>query len=260
MGKIYVYTLGYNLVSETAESVRRLYEQNDKRDFTHYLINLGFPLEKGDEIPTNIEKAKDNNTEKLKELAALYGSIYIKINNVGVSQNTATIYRTIKPTDDDVLCSCEPDEVQVEGGWITAQAKVLGGNRFGYCAPILQEAIPVLVQSKLAIPETVNGINIFLMKGSINYGNIAYSGKFLNAVGGVPYLPQAPIYGYLESALEFHLRKLKMEWCILKDYTTIHTNVPKLYREWKNYLILEHPEIAQISFENWLTKKRNGEL
>lgn len=258
---IYAYSLAFNLVSETEQAVRLLYEQNDERDFKHYIIDLGFPLLKGDEIPDNIENAKRINTERLKSLAGDYGSLYLKMDNIGVSQNTGNFYRHIKPQDEDILCSVEPDEIQNEGGWIRAQADVLRADKtLGYVAPILVDAIPQLINNPLAPIEVIAGYNVMIIKGNINYGQVAYSGAFLNKIGGVPFLPQMQVYGGIEAALKHEIDKLGMRWGILKDYTTIHTNVPQLYRKWKDYIIFVTAGKPQIKFEEWLQRKKNGEI
>mgnify|MGYP001568893692 CR=1 FL=1 len=51
----YIYTLSFNLVTEVEKATERLYKQN-KHNFEHYIVDLGFPLVKGDEIPDNIEE------------------------------------------------------------------------------------------------------------------------------------------------------------------------------------------------------------
>ena len=69
-----VHTLAYNLVSETEKALENLYRLNDRKDFEHYLVDLDYPTELTDVIPDDIGEAKKRNTEKLKALAAKYGS------------------------------------------------------------------------------------------------------------------------------------------------------------------------------------------
>jgi hypothetical protein len=248
-----VFTLAFNLVSETENATRLLYEQNDKNDFEHYIIDLGFPLLKGDEIPDNIDGAKKINTETLKKLASDYGSVYLKMDNVGVSQNHGTFYKHIKPDDTDVFITCEPDEIQQEGGWVKALADTLRADKtLGYVATILVDAIPILKDNDLCPIEIIANNNVYIMNGMINYGQIATSGKFINLMGGMPYPKAMPVYGGIEFALKEHLDKHKLRWGILKDYSEVHTNVPILLRQWKDAIIFGEFKDSQIGFEDWL--------
>ncbi len=259
MNRNIVFSLCFNLVSEVAESMRLLYEQNDKRDFEMFVIDLGFPIEgRGDEIPKDIQFVKNNNTVALKKLAEQYGAHYLRMMNVGVSQNHTSFYKYIKPDDSDVILTSDCDEIANEGGWIRACAETLRGDgNLGYVAPLLVDAIPILENNPHAVLQEVAGHKVYYMNGNINYSQIAYSGRFLNKMGGVPYLQSAPIYGYLESALHQHLEKHKMKWGVLKDYTTVHTNNPPLYRSWKDACIFsEEFKGNQISFEEWLILKK----
>ena len=257
--KTHVYTLAYNLTTEVERAVKSLYDFND-RTFDHYIVDLGFPLLKGDEVPDDINEAKELNSDALLEICAKYKSIYIKQPNIGVSQNTGGIYRTIKPSDDDVLISCEPDEIQNEPNWVLALQRVLSADKtMGYCAPILTDAIPVLRNNRHIQKIVVDGINLYDMKdANINYGQIAYSCRFLNRMGGVPFLETMKIYGGLENALQLHLKQYKMRWGILTDFTTKHTNNGKLYREWKDYIIIRNHDKEQITFEEFLELKKQG--
>lgn len=259
---IYTYTLAFNLFSETQNAVHRLFEQNDRREFKHYICDLGFPLLSGDVIPPDIEDAKRINTECLKQLAEETGSTYIKLENRGVSQNTGQLFRHIQPKDGDVLVSCEPDEIQNEAGWVHALASVLEADKnMGYCAPMLVEHDKILANTPHAKLETIGGQEIYVMSGNINFGQVGFSASFLNKIGGVPYLPNMPIYGGLEAAIKYHLDQLGMKWGLLKNYTTTHTNVPPLYRAWKDAIIYNPQDFGgQISFEDWLNRKRDWAL
>ncbi len=96
---IYVYTLGFNLVSEVQKATERLYAQNE-HNFKHLIVDLGFPLTEGDVIPENIEEAKNDNSNALKFLANRFGSQYVKFENIGVSQNTTQVINYLKPTEE----------------------------------------------------------------------------------------------------------------------------------------------------------------
>lgn len=260
---IYIYTLAFNLFSEVQKATERLYRQNEK-NFHHIILDLGFPLINGNEIPQNIEEAQEQNSESLKALCARFGSGYLKAKNEGVSQNTTTVYKHINPTDEDMLISCEPDEIQVEGGWVDALANVIKGG-LAYCAPRLTEHEDLLARSPHAKLKVIGGEEVYVMSGTLNYGQIAYNCGFLNKFGGIPFPAEAPIYGYLEHVLVRMINESGMEWGLLKNFTTDHTDyekgtvgASKLLRQWKNDSIFYRIKTGgkQIPFEEWLGLKQ----
>lgn len=256
------FTLAFNLVSETEKAVENLYRQNDRDDFKHYIVDCGFPLLIGNEIPSDIEEAKSINTAELKYLAERYGSQYFKIKNKGVSQNWQQVYDYLNPDDSDMMCCVEPDEEPIESGWIKALSDVLKADRsMGYCVPLLIDNKKFLEKSRYAQLEKVAGHDVYIMSGNINYGLLAVSGTLMNKMKGMPIPKITPIYGNIEGALLEGIRENKMRWGVLKNYTQVHTNVPMLYREWKNDLIFgKYKNEKQIPFEDWLILKRENKL
>lgn len=257
MNKNLCFTLAFNLVSEVTDAVRRLYEQNKKEDFTHTIVDCEFPLLSGDRIPDNIEEAKDKNSQSLQQLADYYGSDYVKIKNEGVSQNWSAMYDHYKPDDSDVMTCVEPDEIPIESGWIKALGDVLRADvTMGYAAPTLIDHKELLKRTKYARLVQISGHNIYIMSGNVNYGLLAISGRLLNKMGSLAPHHATPIYGNIESVLLAALKKYSMRWGILKDYCQIHTNVPKLYRAWKDAQIFGADKNKQIPFEQWLERER----
>lgn len=258
----YTYTLCWNLFNQVEKAVERLYNQNE-HDFVHTIVSLGFPLIK-DEIPENIEEAKEENKENLKALAARFGCKFLHFDNIGVSQNTQKVYEHINPKYNDVLVSVCPDEIQNEHGWVNALAKVLQGG-LAYCAPMLTEHKELLATSPHAELRLINGQEVYVMNGSLNYGTVAFSCGFIKKMGGIPYPSDMEIYGGLEFCLRNEARQLDMEWGILKNFTTTHTdfekgtpNTSSLLRLYKNDIVLNG--MKQITLDQWLIKKKNGEL
>lgn len=254
MNRNLCFTLSFNLISETEGAVKRLYEQNDRNDFDHWIVDCDWPLIEGDKIPDDLDVAKATNTQSLKHIADKYGSGYIKINNEGVSQNWTQVYNVLKPDDTDVMTCVEPDEEAIEHHWIKALGDVLRSpqDNFGYGAPTLADNKDVLKRSRYAELMKVAGHNIYLMRGSVNYGLLSISGRLLNRMGGVPVPKITEIYGNIESPLLQEIKKYNMQWFILKDFYQIHTNIPKLYRAWKDDCIFGKFKDKQIHFEEWL--------
>lgn len=263
-GRNFVHTLCWNLYSETEQAVELLYKLNDKKDFSHLLIDLDFPLQKGDEIPTDIEKAKKENSEKLKALAKKYGSQYIKFKNEGVSQNWSKVCRWLKIKDDDVLLCCDSDERPQTKDWVKKCADVLRADKtLGVVSLIMPTQFTELNENNSS-ERVVAGNNIVDVNGETMWSSIAISATLINKIGGVPFPKIFPIYAGLENALLQSMDKLSYGWAFMKDCINIHSDqndeVP-LLREWKNLCVFKVKEMGgQIPFEEFLILKQKGEL
>lgn len=257
-------TLCFNTVSEVDEAVRLAHDINDKRDFEHFIVDLEFPIEEGDVLPDNIETAKKNNTLRLKELARKYKSEYVRMKNIGVSQNWGNFWRYVKGDEGDVIISLEPDErIDIEcGGWIKALADVIRGDQsYGVTSLLMHEHMTVLNETNTT-EHRVNGVRVWDIKGNLNWAVIGVSGKLIKEIGGVPYLNIMKVYGGLESALVSHMDALKYRWCKLPDYTVVHTNNVPLLRQWKDDVIFNRDKFKgeQVQFEDWIKMKKNGSI
>lgn len=255
---IYVVSLAYNLISETQKACERLYAQNEY-NFIHLICDLGFPLREGNVIPDSIKEAQQDNSNALKFLAARFNAKYVKFNNMGCSQNWNQVINYLQPKDEDVLVSCESDEIQNEDGWVNAQANVITGG-LAYCAPRLTEHKEVLENNPHVKLETIGGEEVYVISGNLNYGNVSISMKFIDKMGGIATPSNMTIYGGLEAVLANQAKILGERWGLLKNYTTTHTDyekgtvgASKLLREWKNYSVFS--EKPQITFEQWLTSQ-----
>lgn len=254
---IYVHTLSFNLPSETAEATRLLYELNPDNNFKHLIVDLGFPLEYGADIPSNIEEAKFNNSIKLMKIAKEFGSDYIKVENIGVSQNWNQIIEHLQITEDDVLICADPDERPSNSGWVKAIADVLTNSpKIAACALVMPEqrewinAIP-----SVATKARIHGHEVFLINGTLSMAQVGFSGRYL-VKNGIPIPEGYGIYGHIEGAFTKSLRNTGMGWAILQNYYCEHTECSTLYREWKTQITSgDYKAEKQISFESWLEKK-----
>ena len=244
------FTLSYNLVSETRKAVKLLYELN--KDFEHYIIDLGFPLEK-DEIPIDIQKTQKNNSRKLRELARKYGSKYLKLKNIGVSQNWTAVYKYTKPGDNDILIGVDPDEHPLDIGWVDAMKSVFKADKtIGICSLMITDHATILNEY---VKKKIGGINCYEPFGLINWALIGISGRFMNLIKEIPYSDKAPKYGWIEHGLLELLKQHKFRWVILCDYRVEHTEYSTIYRQWKNRVIFELDK-GQIDFIDWLCDKK----
>jgi hypothetical protein len=258
-GVNYVHTLAYNLVTETEKAVKLLYDQND--NFKHYIVDLGFPIT-SDKI-INIDTAKKRNTESLKKLCDKYGSEYLKMDNIGVSQNWDSVYKHLNMRDEDVLIGADPDEHPQNEGWVNAMGDILREG-YGLASLMMTDHVPLMNGKKVT---NIAGYRCLVNPGSINWALIGMSGKFLKGMGSVPYPKNAERYGWIEDMIQPYFKKLGMNWVILPDFKVRHTDyelgdkgASKLLREWKNLIIFEIRKYGQISFEEFLTRKKNNEL
>lgn len=259
----FLHTLSFNLPSETEEATRSLYELNPENNFKHVIVDLGFPLEYGADIPENIEEAKFRNSIKLMKIAKQYGSDYLKLPNIGVSQNWNQVLNHIKYTygftEKDCLISCEPDERPLTHNWVEAISDALKNKRMAAAGLIMPDQKEYIQKNMGNITKAeINGRKVFIVNGTLSVCQVGFSGKYLMANDGVPVPEGHAVYGYLESAFAKSLRKLNMGWCLLEDFECLHTECSTLYRSWKNSVTSgEFTGLKQISFEQWILLQKS---
>lgn len=254
-----VHTLCWNVFSEVEKAVEDLYRRNDKNDFMHVLVDLGFPLEFGDIIPDDMEKQKSLNTQKLKSLAEKYGSIYFKAQNIGVSQNWSQVAKFMQITQDDILICADPDERVQSDGWIKAMCDVMRYNKkYAWISLTMPEHFPILNESNIREYKYWD-TRVWEIIGNLNWAQGGMSGSLICKMGGViPHPQRYGIYGGLESATMIEIKKNAMTWGMLPDYVVKHTDEIPLLREWKDQIIHRIKEHGQMSFEKFLQMKKNG--
>ncbi len=256
----YVHTLAYNLPSETEKSVKLLYEQND--NFKHYIVDLGFPIS-DHKLPKDIDKAKKVNSDRLKDMCVKYGSTYLKMDNIGVSQNWDNVFKYLKMSDNDVLIGLDPDERTLNNGWVNAMADTLRSG-YGLVSLMMTDHVNMLEGKRII---EVDGVRCMPNPSNINWALIGMSGKFLKGMKSVPFPPNAKRYGWIEAMIRPYFAKLKTDWCVLPDYKVRHTDfelgdkgASQFLREWKNLIIFEIKKYGQISLEEFIERKLNKEL
>lgn len=257
---IYVFTLGYNLVSEIAKTTKLLYEQNDRKDFHHIIVDLGFPMVEAGKIPDDFGVAKFNNTIALMQLSQMYGSEYLALPNIGVSQNWTAVCRHINPQDDDILIGADPDERPMNEGWMKAMSDVLLSGNNGMVT-LMCPGQPEVAR-KVSQSVKIQGHEVLFPK-TRNYcwALIGITGKFFRALGEMPYPTGALRYGWIETVLYPKFHQLGFSWCALPEYLVNHTvwDGPSLLQDWK-YYITSNLKGGQLSFEDYLTMKKEGKL
>jgi hypothetical protein len=263
MNKNYVFTLCWNLVGEVEKATKLLYDLNNPRDFTHIIVDLGFPLEQGNVIPEDISLAKKMNTIKLKHLAEDYGSQYLQLPNIGVSQNWTNVYKALNMDNTDILTGADPDEHPMNKNWVRAMGKVLRSNEKIALASLIMDAqLPVLKQLQYK-KKIIDGETVYWVLGLINWALIGISGEFLNLIKEIPYPTIAPRYGWIESELYPLIVNNDYKWVFLPDYLVHHTDfelgdpgTSSLLREWKNQIVFKVKETGQPDFCEWLKAKK----
>jgi len=261
-GKNYVHTLAFNLPSEVEKVTKNLYSQC--AEFEHIIVDLGFPVEQPGVIPKSIAAAKRNNTEKLKQICEQYGSEYMVLPNIGVSQNWTAVWRELSMSDHDVLIGADPDEHTLNDGWVEAMGDVLRSGGIGLVSLLMTDHEPLIMDMNI---KKIAGHNCLTTKRNLNWALIGMSGEFMKALGEVPYPPNAERYGWIEDMIRPLFKSKGYDWVMLRDYMVRHTDyslgdagTDSLLREWKNTIIFRLREVGQISFEEFLKRKKNGEF
>lgn len=262
-GRNIVHTLCWNLPSEVEIVTKRLYELNERDTFTHVICDLDFPLVDGNKIPNNFDQAKQANTEALKNIAKKYGSQYIKFKNEGVSQNWTQVARHMNITDADVLICSDPDERihHKSVNWVSAIGKVIRKDRsIAVVSLIMPDQISKQSFNETnSIERTIDGIEVYEVRGGAMWSTCGISGKFINELGGIPYPVDWSIYGHLESACSVNMDRLGYKWVMLKEYVSTHTDNVMLLRKWKDAIIHGNfKEKKQIHFQEWMELKKHG--
>lgn len=253
----YVHTLAYNFPSEVEKTTELLYKQND--NFKHYIVDLGFPLV-DDNYPEDLNKSRQHNTKRLKEICRKYGSTYIQMPNIGVSQNWTQIYKHIKPGANDIIIGADPDERTLDSGWVDAMGEVLRSGKVSLVSLMMTDHISMM-ETTPKTESTINGIKTIFPHINFNWALIGLSGKFLDKIGGVPIPAYATRYGYLEHEILRFMSSSGDKWCMLPEYRVRHTDYSlgdsgsKILRDWKNYIIFSRKGKKQISLDEYLKLK-----
>ncbi len=252
------FSLCYSLVSDIENIVRELYAKNKECEFSHLIIDLGYPLLHGSDIPEDIFSAQAANSIRLQAIADKYGSDYVKLENQGVSQNWTQAMNYLQVTDEDVLIGVEPDEIPQQDGWLQAMADVLQANNDIVLCSLVAEGQYDWLQATKEVwkHRVVNGHNCAVVNGPTSMGLIGYTGKFLNEIKGVPVPEETSIYGSLEWASYGMVKKFGYAWAFLMDYGIVHTESSSLYRAYKTDVTTGNYKGAkQIKFPEWLEIK-----
>ncbi len=256
-----VHTICYAPPEEVERAVGSLYELNDKADFIHCIIDREFPLLHHHKIPDNIPKQKKENTEFLKELANKYGSKYLKFVGEGVSQSWAFVAKAMNVDIEDVIVSCDPDEVCINKGWVRALTIPLRSKfKFGATALVMKDQLPTLnaINSKEI---NVEGIRLIQVEGDAMWATCAISGDVYKTIGGIPYPEQWNIYGGLESAINNMMKPHGFKWGFTADYFVEHPewDFTHYLRQWKHFVLSQNAK-EQMKFEEFLEHRKSGKI
>lgn len=270
-GKNFVHTLAYNLPSEVEKATKILYSQNKPCDFAHYIIDLGFPLAEGGELPKDITKARLHNSMKLKDICRRYGSVYIQMPNIGVSQNWEQVWKHLDMKPKDVLIGLDPDERPMNQDWVYAMGEINRLDKIGLVG-LMVEAHQNMIHRIQKKQFEYNKIKYYKFNQFLNWGLISMTGEWMQKMGKIPYPPNAKKYGWIEHEMIPYFDKLGYSWVILKDYIVGHTdyelNSPgssQILRQWKNTIIFGIKEMNQyfgnqLSLEDYIQLRIDKKL
>lgn len=260
-----VHTLAYNLYSEVEKAVSDLYQQNHHGDFQHLIVDLEFPLEEGDKVPEDIERAISNNSIKLMDLATRFGSRYVRFKNQGVSQNWNQVIKFMNVGDGDVLIGADPDERPQTDGWVKAMGSVMRSvPSYGVvCLLQPEQLLTALAKSTHHDIYTTQKISVLDIHGSMSWAQIGVSGKLISEIGEIPVPKEYSIYGGIEGALLAEMQARGYKWCMLRDHLVRHDaqwDSVLLLRQWKHWIIDNCKNTQQVTFEDWLKEYQKGNI
>lgn len=266
MSQTIVHTLGYNIPQLIEEATESLYQLNPDGGFTHVIADLGYPLgqsrDSWDIVPQHMGVNKRKNAMAIIDIADNYGSVSVRFPNIGVSGNWTQVAQMFAVGRGDVLIGADPDERPMDKGWVEAISKVMqGDSTIAIVSLVLPEqlALEGFFENYFWGEREVNGVRVWEGRGMPQWALIGISGNFIHAVGGVPRPDVAPIYGWIETACDYHMKRLGMKWVMLPDYRVQHIASSPLAQEWKNYNVGEESVTAgQCTFEDWLQQKKGA--
>lgn len=255
-----VHTLCYNLPSAVERTLASLHSLNKDFDFIHVIADCGFPLQDDELIPEDIAAAKYKNSIRLKEMAAYYGSEYVRIENIGVSQNWDQVAKHMNVGKGDVLICADPDEVVHTKDWIKALSTVMQASpKMGWLSLAMPAHLNILT-TKNTKRTQVEEINVWEVLGQLNWAQGAMSGSLIAEMGSIPFMDKFHRYGHLESAVMGKMKPLGYTWSMLPDYIVTHTDDVALYREWKDQVIFRIKQHGQLSFDEFLTMRKERRI
>jgi hypothetical protein len=260
-----VHTLGYNIPELIEEATESLYKLNPDRNFTHVIADLGYPLgqkrESWEIVPQYMSINKRKNAAEIIEIGTLHSSEFVRFPNKGVSGNWTQVAQMYEVGRTDVLIGADPDERPMDEGWVDAMSKVMqGDSSIAICSLVLPEllALEGFFDKYFWGEREINGIRVWEGRHMCQWALIGISGNFINAAGGVPSPDAAPLYGWIETACDAHMKRLGMKWVMLPDYRVQHIASSPLAQEWKNWMVGPGLDQGQISFDEWLIQNKGA--
>jgi hypothetical protein len=260
-----VHTLGYNIPELIEEATESLYKLNPDTNFTHVIADLGYPLgqkrESWEIVPQYMSINKRKNAAEIIDIGTTHGSEFVRFPNKGVSGNWTQVAQMYEVGRGDVLIGADPDERPMDEGWVDAMSKVMqGDSSIAICSLVLPEllALEGFFEKYFWGEREINGIRVWEGRHMCQWALIGISGNFINAAGGVPSPDAAPLYGWIETACDAHMKRLGMKWVMLPDYRVQHIASSPLAQEWKNWMVGPGLDQGQISFDEWLIQNKGA--
>jgi hypothetical protein len=265
MSQVIVHTLGYNIPELIEEATVSLYKLNPENTYKHVIADLGYPLgqkrESWEMVPQHMGINKRKNAVEIVDIGTLHMSDFVRVPNKGVSGNWTQIAQMYDIGRGDVLIGADPDERPMDKGWVDAMAKVMqGDSSIAIVSLVLPEllALEGFFEKYFWGEREVNGIRVWEGKSMCQWALIGISGNFISAVGGIPHPDAAPLYGWIETACDIHMKRLGMKWVILPDYRVQHIASSPLAQEWKNWMVGPGLDSGQVPFEQWLRETKGA--
>lgn len=263
-----VHTLGYNTPRMIREATESLYALNNMDNIEHVITDLGYPLsDKFWDIMPSVKEAYVNKVMNIQEnaiLAADHGSVFLKIPNVGVSQNWTVVSALMQLKEGDCLICADPDERPQTKGWAEALAKVLHFDQtIAWASLMMDEQLPLFETEGFTYEEYfVGDVRYWVMTGKwMNWAQGGFNAKFINECGGVPFHQAATIYGWIEDACYPAMKKYGYKYVVLPDYKVEHIASSPIAMQWKEYITSNVSDFkGQLTFDEYIAMKSQTAL
>lgn len=239
MSRIFMVSLAYVPSRIATECLKQVYKTIGV-DPLHLVLHNHYPIE------------QELNDKLLTTLFDHYDCSQFDLNgNTGLSAGYNFLISQCDLKDDDIVIGLDLDCFAVTQGWGEALVKVLRADPTIAWASLQNQHSVKELQERGFTPHTVDGVLVHEAHQACVNSICAWSGKFLNQLGGLKEPNQ--FYGGLESISMPKVKQLGMKWVYLPMFKEEHNDLMTAdgcYRHWKwNYA---HLKTTLLPFDQWL--------
>lgn len=250
--KIWLFTPSFCKADLLEDCLKHIYLEKFSKDIwsslLHVIIDNHYPVD------------QENNSRRLKELAAKYGCIYVDSGkDLGLHEGVNNAMKVVGVKSEDFFIGCDPDD-RPSHGWIQALVRTMTADP-SIAVLGLNFWVIEWRKGQGALTEKQVGEDTVWVHPGVEMWNIAaFRTSWLLEIGGLKQ-PNA-YYGGLEAHLHHHMAIRGLKLAYLPEYRSdaaaLDRDNPLFfdadYRQWKT----DHVAGFKGSFEEWLKQHRKG--